>query len=522
MKPKFFLYARKSSEAEERQVMSIEAQLFEITEWANRENLIIAETFVESKSAKAPGRKEFNRMIEKIHASKEPVGILAWHPDRLARNSIDGGQIVYLIDTKKVSALCFPTFWFEPTPQGLFMLQVAFSQSKYYSDNLSENIKRGIRQKIRRGEFLSGKAPAGYVNNPRIRNIEPDPLRVKIIQTFFSDFAQGLYNLETARHHLSSVGIVCTNGNTYTPFMVYRMLTNRTYIGQIERKGEVHEANFQPLIDKATFEMVQKRLQERARPRKAKKLHDFAFRGLFRCAECGGQITAQFAKGGKYRYYRCSKKFGTCKQSYLQEGLLLTQIKGEFQKIAIPDVWAENMLSEIELWQKGELQQTKFLQQNLNAELKQIDAQMDKLVNGYLEAVIEKEIYLRKKDQLLKQKSDLKLKHSDFGSDSKSWLEPLRDFVKTLNYAGKLASMDADLSAYKALSEKVGSNRLLKDKKIVWDWLPPFDLLLQDKGFQAGTKKSPDLSGLKNREEKNKLLDWRTCFNLARTFFEQK
>jgi hypothetical protein len=62
----------------------------------------------------------------------------------------------------------------------------------------------------------------------------------------------------------------------------------------------------------------------------------------------------------------------------------------------------------------------------------------------------------------------------------------------------------------------------LKDKKIVWDWLPPFDLLLQDKGFQAGTKKSPDLSGLKNREEKNKLLDWRTCFNLARTFFEQK
>ena len=122
---------------------------------------------------------------------------------------------------------------------------------------------------------------------------------------------------------------------------------------------------------------------------------------------------------------------------------------------------------------------------------------MDKLVKGYLEAVIEKEIYLRKKDQLLKQKSDLKLKHSDFNKDGQIWLEPLRDFVKTLNYAGKLASMDADLSAYKSLSEKVGSNRLLKDKKIAWDWLPPFDLLMKDKGFQASTKKSPDLSELK-------------------------
>ena len=111
MATKFFLYARKSSESEERQVMSIEAQLVELTEFARRENIYIAETFVESKSAKQPGRTEFNRMLEKIHASKEPVGILAWHPDRLARNSVDGGQIIYLVDQEKICALRFSTFW---------------------------------------------------------------------------------------------------------------------------------------------------------------------------------------------------------------------------------------------------------------------------------------------------------------------------------------------------------------------------------------------------------------------------
>jgi len=115
MKIKYFLYARKSTEDEERQVMSIEAQLVELAEYAKRENLEVIEKFVESKSAKRPGREVFNAMIERIKQSKEPVGLLAWHPDRLARNSVDGGQIIYLIDIGKIASLRFPTFWFEPT-----------------------------------------------------------------------------------------------------------------------------------------------------------------------------------------------------------------------------------------------------------------------------------------------------------------------------------------------------------------------------------------------------------------------
>ncbi|MFH1415348.1 MAG: recombinase family protein, partial [Elusimicrobiota bacterium] len=161
---KYLLYARKSTEDEERQVMSIEAQLEELKQFAEKESLSVIETFTESKSAKTPGRPVFNQMIERIKSSKEPLGLLVWHPDRLARNSVDGGQIIYLIDTGKIVSLKSPTFWFEPTPQGLFMLQVAFGQSKYYSDNLSENIKRGNRQKLRRGEWAT-LAPVGYVNN---------------------------------------------------------------------------------------------------------------------------------------------------------------------------------------------------------------------------------------------------------------------------------------------------------------------------------------------------------------------
>jgi len=151
IKPKYFLYARKSTEDDDKQIMSIEAQLFELREFARKENLEILSEFQESKSAKTPGRTVFGELMTRIE-SGEASGILAWHPDRLARNSIDGGRVIYAVDQEKLVSLRFSTFWFEPTPQGLFMLQVAFGQSKYYSDNLVQNVKRGIRQKLRRGE----------------------------------------------------------------------------------------------------------------------------------------------------------------------------------------------------------------------------------------------------------------------------------------------------------------------------------------------------------------------------------
>src|SRR4030066_1594817 len=153
---KYFSYTRKSTDSEERQILSIEAQLAELKEFAAKEKLEIVASLCEAQTAKEPGRKIFGEMLDRICAG-EAGGILAWHPDRLARNSIDGGKIIYLLDTGKLLDLKFPTFWFDTTPQGKFMLSIAFGQSKYYVDNLSENVKRGLRQKIRNGVW-PGKA----------------------------------------------------------------------------------------------------------------------------------------------------------------------------------------------------------------------------------------------------------------------------------------------------------------------------------------------------------------------------
>jgi len=116
---KYFIYARKSTETEDKQVLSIEAQLAELAEHSEKERLEIAASFEEAKTAKEPGRTVFAEMLARIEQG-EAQGILSWHPDRLARNSIDGGRIIYMLDTGKLLDLKFPTFWFESTPQGKF------------------------------------------------------------------------------------------------------------------------------------------------------------------------------------------------------------------------------------------------------------------------------------------------------------------------------------------------------------------------------------------------------------------
>src|SRR3990167_7015220 len=124
---KYIAYCRKSTDEPDRQILSIEAQVTELEEFATKENLKIASFVTESKTAKEPGRQKFAEVLKEIEDGKAD-GILSWHPDRLARNSIDGGNIIYLLDTRKLLDLKFPSFWFDNTPQGKFMLNIPFYQ----------------------------------------------------------------------------------------------------------------------------------------------------------------------------------------------------------------------------------------------------------------------------------------------------------------------------------------------------------------------------------------------------------
>ena len=218
---------------------SIEDQIAELRAYAKQEGLTITEVFIEKQSAKIPGRPIFNEMLNKIEQG-EANGILAWHADRLARNSVDGGRIIYLLDTGKLASLKFPTLWFENTPQGKFMLNIVFGQSKYYVDSLSENTKRGLRQKVRRGEYPS-LAPIGYINDKRIKSVVVDKKRAPIIRRAFELYAQGDKRLEDIADFLAQNNIISKSGKRINITRATFILKNPFYVGLFRYAGEIYE-----------------------------------------------------------------------------------------------------------------------------------------------------------------------------------------------------------------------------------------------------------------------------------------
>ena len=464
IKPKYFLYARKSTEEDNRQVMSIEAQLFELREFARRENLEIRAEFQESKSAKTPGREVFGEMMTRIEAG-EVSGILAWHPDRLARNSIDGGRVIYAVDQKNIESLRFPTFWFEPTPQGLFMLQVAFGQSKYYSDNLVQNVKRGIRQKLRRGEWLN-RAPFGYVNNPRTRNIEPHPTHARVVKKAFAEYATGRHSLVSLSQFLADVGVVTRHGTPLAKATIKRMLSNRAYLGFVKHGDEWFDGCFEPLVSPKLFEAVQKVLLAREKPRKVRNGHNFPFANLFRCEECGSMLTAQWATGKtglRYRYYRCTKKKGNCSQPYLREEALAEQIKERLHSISLCDRYTDWMLAEIEKEDSIQTNLSHSTLKHLANKLKDNETRMDTLVETYLDGDVPKALYLKKKDKLMRDSLSLKEQKKDVERGGNNRVEPLREWVKDTKQAAFLSS-STDFHKISSFVQKIGTNHAVRDK----------------------------------------------------------
>ena len=468
---KFFLYARKSTDTEERQVRSIDDQLAELRELALRENIEIVKVYTEKQTAKAPGRPVFNEMLADIEKGVAD-GILAWHPDRLARNSVDGGKIIWLLDIGKINSLKFSTFWFENTPQGKFMLQIAFGQSKYYVDNLSENIKRGIRQKLKNGLWPQ-MAPMGYLNDKNRKTIEIDPPKALLIKKSFELYASGRYSLAALRQIINAEGLLGRTGSPMSISNFQYLLKNPFYCGLIRFGGEVYEGRHEPLITKKLFDEVQAVMHHKSKPNRDKKSPKyFVFRGLIYCGECGCLVTAEMQKG--HTYYRCTKRKTACSQKYLREEDLRKQVSTSFQKVSLPSDWAANMVAELEKERAETAQSTDPSAQKLRDKIAAIDVKLGRLNDGYLASVISLEDYRVDKDKLLSQKQLLKEKLTAFEQRRGSWFEPAIAFIKQAETASTLAKSDND-ELVRNFLEKIGSNFRLAARRLDFsytnDWV---------------------------------------------------
>jgi DNA invertase Pin-like site-specific DNA recombinase len=510
---KFFLYARKSTDVEDKQVRSIEDQIAELRAFAKQEGLEIVDVFIEKQSAKIPGRPMFGEMLKRIEKG-EAQGILAWHPDRLARNSVDGGRLIFLLDTGKLQALRFPTFWFEPTPQGKFMLSIAFGQSKYYVDSLSENTKRGLRQKVRRGEYPS-VAPVGYINDVRTKTIVVDRKKARIIRSAFEYYASGNARLEDVADFLARRGILSRGGKRIHKTRVAFILSNPFYCGLFKYAGEIYEGKHEPIIAKKLFDRVQEVLKQRGRPRKKAKNEPQVFCGLLRCGTCGMMITGEYRvkkqKNGnvhEYIYYHCTKKNKAikCPEPCIRQEELDKQLSFLIQKVSLRTDWAEKLLKMAEADKKKSAQSVSVFVQESQEKIRTINIKLQRLLDACLEQDIERETYRAEKAKLLSEKKSLEEQMARLEQKQNDWLEPFQNWIKSASTLVKIAR-DSDLLSKKVAAKEIfGSNLCLASRAV------------------RGEPVNPYLFALRANEKIGKIPESKILvqlYNSARTFFQR-
>lgn len=340
----YCLYARKSSESDERQIMSIDSQIEEMKQLARRENINVKEIKVESHSAKESGaRPVFVELIKGIRSGKFN-GILTWAPDRLSRNAGDLGTLVDLMDQKKLQRIQTYSQAFSNSPNEKFLLMILCSQAKLENDNKGVNVERGLRNKCALG-WKPSLAPMGYLNQKGDGRTDElvilDPVRAPFVKQMFERVGNQGHSGRAVKRWLDRIGFETRQGVMCPMSKVHTILKNPFYYGEFEfpsGSGIWYKGKHKPLITKELFEKVQKQLTTTPRPWSK---NNFAFKTLMKCGSCGSSVTAEekFRKlkvGGyhKHIYYHCRRYLDyECNEPYIEEEDLVKQLIANIDKI---------------------------------------------------------------------------------------------------------------------------------------------------------------------------------------------
>jgi len=473
---RYILYARKSTESEDRQVASIDSQISEMKKVAEDLGLTVTHVMSESSSGFKVGRQVFNQMLEMI-LNDEADGIICWKLSRLSRNPDDAGKIMGMLQRNEIKHIrTHARDWY--TDDNVMMMYVEFGITNQFSVDLRDDTARGMRKKAERGWKPTALLPIGYLHNMYNKKTSPlpefeivnDPDRYDLVKLGLELVASKAMTPAKALEHINGLGLRTKKGKKLSSGTFYHMMCNEFYYGDFEHpvgSGNWYTGKHIPMLTKEQYDSIQRIIGNKSTARP--QYNFFSFTGLIRCGTCGCFVTAErkekfvVSKGRRevYVYYRCTHKKGCCDEKPITLDKLEAQFTRLLQNIEIPEEFAEWAVDELKKEHEKEKQSrgisTALNNRNYDECLKKID----RLLESYLNGDTPQGTYKLKMAELEKEKKVVKgmIDHIDQRVDE--WIRKAEDI---LNFAinAKAEFELGSLEKKKEIVAYLGSDLLLK------------------------------------------------------------
>ncbi len=473
---KAVLYARVSSKEQEKG-FSIPAQVKLLHGYAAEQGFSIAEEFVDVETAKRAGRTGFGEMLRFLKRSRCRT-VLVEKTDRLYRNLKDWVTLDELdleLHFVKENVVLSP----DARSSEKFMHGIKVLMAKNYIDNLSEETRKGMKEKAEQGIWPSF-APLGYINVEcgGRRLIQADPKLAPLIEKLFGWYATGNYSLKELVTKAHEEGLTYRkSGDKIPKSMVHKILTNPIFYGDFDWDGVRYRGTHDPIVSKGVFDTVQDILSDKGKRRTGRQKHDWAFRGLVSCGHCGCALVAEIKKH-KYIYYHCTGNKGKCPERYVREEVLAERFGDALKAIRIDsDVldWVVKALRE------SHTDERRYHEERIKAlqtQYTKLQGRIDAMYVDKLDGTIDGAFFERKAAEWRTEQTDLLRRVEHHQSANSAYLD---EGVQLLELAGKAWELyqRQPMAEKRRLLNYVCSNSIWMNGQLIPTYRKPFDLLAE-------------------------------------------
>lgn len=475
---KAIVIARVSTQEQLEMGSSLPAQIARVEKYCQNKKLEIIKTFSFDESAYKNDRTEFDKILDYVIEQPGKIAVCTDKVDRLSRNMFD--KRVSILYEKALNDQIELHFVSDGqiinssiSAAEKFQFGISLGLAKYYSDAISDNVKRANEQKLRSGE-CTGKAPFGYKNITKPdgkKDVVVDEHNAYIVQQAFAWYATGTYSLELVSQKIKS-----DFGISWTKSYIDKMFNNPFYHGVMLVKGQLYPHRYTPIISKSVHDQVQqvkKGFNKSNRYKYAGK--SFIYRGLIRCGDCGLSITPETHKG--YAYYHCTQYNGKHGGKWLREEEITRQFGELFKKLQFPEEVLQRTLLNLEEVHKNKVEFHNEHFDKLNAEHKEANKMMDNLYLDKLKNKISEEQYNKFYQKLSEQISDVNHQLSKLQEAQTNYYATAK-YLLELSFRAYDLFMSSEVEQKRQLIKLLLLNVTLKGKTLVWELHKPFDLIV--------------------------------------------